>query len=461
LYSHIRQWQLGINIPFLAFPFQKTFQISTIFFWTRPRKVELSSKQLVVNMSRSGSPYGHHVRSLYVQQTRPIIPRQRSNSLPVGLAWMNAEEAGMLFSAAEQATARRKKTYSVDDSYFPDSPPDSRENSPFPTVTATNFKPSPLRQLTSIRASMHKPLPPAPVDDSPQPVEKRPESRKSISPAHVLSQSLIQSLPMSPLSPTKRQVPSHSLKTYADDLFNFTHNILATAIPQLHVDTPQHSPDIVKPQEPASMVFPVPPHFRPTLESRFSDWSITTGYNAESRRGSLTLTPIELNPALMSPDSFFGDEATPKRKDFDFDRFSSVSFASSETYEPPSTLPPPTPPSRALKGSDEEISYFTNFDRFLEQDSTQQAWPLRDSFPFDDVVIDITPIEMLCSPETSAPSTCRPRADTVIRSSVPVRSAPLLTTDATPWSLYSSPSTPIHLAEVAIRVPNWLIGAIG
>jgi len=414
-------------------------------------------------MSRSGSPYGHHVRSLYVQQTRPYVPRQRSNSLPIGLALMNAEEAGMLFSAAEQATARRKKTYSVDHSYFQDSPPDSQENSPLPTVTATTFKPSPLRQLTSIRASVDKPLPAAPVDDSRHFLENRPQSNKSIPSAIVLPQSIIQSLPMSPLSPMKRQVPSHSLKSYADDLFKFTHNILATAIPQVQVDTPEPSPDTVKLPELDSLDFPLPPRVRPQLESKFSEWSIATGNNLESRRGSLAHTPIELDHALMSPDSFFGDEATPKRKDFDFSRCSGMSYASSETYEPPSTLPPPTPPSRAPKGSDEEISYFTNFDRFLEQDATQQDWPLRNAFP-QDTVIDISPIETLHRPETPATSNRLQRADTVIRNSlrsVPARSAPLMSTHATPYSMYSSPSTPLHLAEVAIRVPHWLIGAIG
>jgi len=411
-------------------------------------------------MSRSGSPYGHHVHSLYVPQDRPIIPRLRSNSLPPGLALMNAQEAGMLFSAAEQATARRKKTISVDHSYFPDSPPDSLDNSPLPTVNASAFKPSPLRTITSIRASMDKPLPPAPLDHGLQSLE-RPQSLKKSPPSSLdLPDSLIQILPMSPLSPNKRQVSSHSLKSYADGLFKFTHNILATSVPELQIDSPEvspHTPRTPEPQEQAPVYFSQ--HLRPPLESKFSDWSIATGENIESRRNSLAYSPVELDLAMMSPDSFFGDDSTPRRRDFEVKRFSGMSFASSETYEPRSTLPQSTPPSRTSVVKDEEISYFTNYDRFLEQDSSHQNWPLPNAFPPENVVIDLSPMEMIVSPQTPAPSSRVQRADMAIRHMI--RSAPLLTANASPCTLYSSPSTPLHQAEVAVRVPNWLIGAIG
>lgn len=396
-----------------------------------------------------GTPYIQHAHSLRIP--RPVIPRQRSNSLPPGLAFMNAEEAGMLFSAAERATARRRRTKSIHHTALPDSPPTSDDDTPLSSMTA--FKPSPLRQNTSIRESMNKPLPEPPIATPDQPIES------CTSPTRVpseikLPESFLQTLPVSPLSPNKRQVTSRSLKSYADGLFNFTHNVLASTIPTLQVDTPQNS---MKSPVLPELDCPVKTSFRPLLESKFSDWSIATGANQESRRDSLAMTPIDLNPTLLSPDSFFGVDETPRRAEFDFNvnRFSGVSFASSETYEPLSSVPPLTPQSRSplLAEGDKEISYFTNFDQFLDSDN----WPLRNEIPPEKVLIDLSPLDLDHPQVLTPPPFPRKRAATVLR--MPARSAPLLRSNAPPpWS---QSSTPYEIADLAIMVQNPVIRAIG
>jgi hypothetical protein len=394
----------------------------------------------------SRSPYDQHAHSLHVP--RPAIPRQRSNSLPPGLASMNAEEAGILFSAAERATARRRRARSIHHTRLPDSPPVSDNDSPLSTVTA--FKPSPLRQNTSIRESMNKPLPAPPITTPDQLIELSTSERRV--PSEIaLSESFLSTLPVSPLSPIKRQVTSKSLKSYADGLFSFTHNVLASTIPTIQGDTHQSS---TIPSELQELASPVKYPFRPRLESKFSDWSIATGANQESRRDSMAVTPIDLNSALLSPDSFFGVEETPRRAEFDFNvnRFSGISFASSETYEPPSSVPPLTPPSRSpLLAEDKEISYFTNFDQYLNTDN----WPLRNETPQENVMIDLSPLEL--EPTPAPPPTQRKRSATTLR--MPARSAPLLRPNAPPpWS---QPSTPYQVADIAIMVPNQVIKAIG
>jgi hypothetical protein len=269
---------------------------------------------------------------------------------------------------------------------------------------------------------------------------------------------------VNPLSP-KRQVTNLSLKSYADSLFQFTQDKLTHTAPQLMVEPLQLSPEkspqtSQQSQEPASVV-ETPPH-RPLLASKFSEWSIATGAQSSSQADSLAHTPIELDQALLSPDSFFGTDVTPKRKEFDFNRLSGFSFASSETYEPQSIFAPSTPPSAVPDfGDSEEISYFTNYDMYLDPPQ-REDWPLPPGHtPPDSVAIEISPLETK-SPETPpppAPPTCHERTNTVVRR--PVYSAPLMHSNAPPFAAYPSPSTPFEIADVAIRVPHWLIGAIG
>jgi hypothetical protein len=420
----------------------------------------MSQSLLHVNMS--GSSYGQYVRSLYVQKNRPIILRQRSNSLPPGLALMNAEEADIMFSAAERATARRRKMVSVDHT-LSKTRLDGPDNS---SISNTTIKSSLLRQVTAIHASINKPLPPEPPKNCTQeeisPMENNSVYNKSVPPAITLPESILQPIPVTPLSSPRRQVASRSLKSYADGLFEFTQHRLTSTIPQLRIDPPQVSPDGIfeessEPRVLASVVSPQPP--RPFLQSRFSDWSVTTGANAESRRTSLAYTPIDLDSDMMSPNSFFSDSKDTVNQ-MEFNRLSGVSFASSETYEPPSTLPPPTPLGQtpALDGK-EEISYFSNFDVYLHQESPQRDWPLVEDGLAENVIIDLSPMELDESPQLPPPRRQRERANTVIRG--PVRSDPPMQVSVSPYTAYTTPETPLQLAEVAVRVPNWLIGAIG
>jgi len=304
---------------------------------------------------------------------------------------------------------------------------------------------------------MNKPLPEPPKDQQTpdQPIGMQRSSSERRVPSEIrLPDSFLQALPVSPLSPTKRQVTSQSLKSYADGLFNFTHNVLTSTIPTLQVES--SSDPTTKPPALEELASSVKPSFRPLLESKFSDWSVTTGAQQGSRRDSLALTPIDLNPTLLSPDSFFGVDETPRRTEFDFNmnRFSGMSFASSETYEPPSSIPPLTPQyCSPLRPEDKEISYFTNFDQYLDADN----WPLRNETPIEKVVIDLSPLELDRQQPPIPPPNERKRAATVLR--MPARSAPLLRPNAPPpWS---QPSTPYEVANLAIMVPNMVIKAIG
>jgi len=299
---------------------------------------------------------------------------------------------------------------------------------------------------------MDKPLPEPPMDTPDESIRIHNTSSQRRAPSEIrLPENFLQTLPVSPLSP-KRQVTSKSLKSYADGLFNFTHNVLTSTIPVLQVAVP-HSP--IKSPESTELASPINMSFRPLLESKFSDWSVNTGAQ-QSRRDSLAVTPIDLNPTLLSPDSFFSVEVTPKRSDFNLNmnRCSGFSFASSETYEPPSSLPPLTPQSRSpLLPEDQEISYFTNFDQYLDYNN----WPLRTQTPPEKVAIDLSPLELDVAQTAMPVLNQRKRAATSMR--IPARSAPLLRSNAPP--AWSRPSTPYQLADLALMVPNPVIRAIG
>jgi hypothetical protein len=171
---------------------------------------------------------------------------------------------------------------------------------------------------------------------------------------------------------------------------------------------------------------------------------------------------IDLDSELMFPDPFFNSTNEGfKETEFNFNRISGVSFASSETYQPPSTLSPPTPVLDRTPGSDdkEEISYFTNFDVYVAQETPQRDWPLPGEDHVDNVIIDLSPLELPETQQVPPPRVLRDRANTVIRR--PVRSAPALQSTAPPHMSCSRTSTPLQIAEVGVRIPHWLIGAIG
>jgi len=396
----------------------------------------------------SGSPYGQHVRSLYLESSRPTnLYRQRSNSLPPNSFLANATEVGMMFSAAEKATARRKRTCSVDYSSTVSTPFDTfLESNIFPEPPSHGMpKPSPLRQVTTIRQSLNKPLPPNPQT----PVDQIGSfSLKKNAPSAIeLPEAYAQQLPVSPLSP-KRQVASPSLKSYADSLLQFTHNRLVSTIPVVTVTSPTY-PEL---DGLASLQSPRP---RPVFESKFSDWSTTNNSTMPTPSGFDF--QAEASSGLMSPDSFFGAE--PTTTSYPDNLNSGVSFASSGTFEMPDIMAPPTPPE-----DDQEISYFTNFDKFLDQDT----WPVPGvdaESPLNSVIIDLSPMDK--SPPTPSDQilksltqpTLHPRhsAATIIRRIS--ASAPLLSSGIAPCSV--TPMNPIHIADVAVRVPNCWIGAVG
>jgi hypothetical protein len=401
----------------------------------------------------SGSNYGRDGRSSYLEGPRPsYLQRQRSNSLPPNSFLANATEVGMMFSAAEKASARRKRTYSVDYSSTPSTPFDTfLESNIFPAPPShSTQKTSPLRQATTVRQSVNKPLPPDPLTTPIMREQLHPTSKKAVPPAIELPESLLQQLPVSPLSP-KRQVVSPSLKSYADSLLQFTHNRLISTIPVVQVTSPDQLPPHVS--EPVSLR-PLRSS-RPAFESKFSDWSTT---NQSSTQSSPDEDPAV--PGLMSPDSFFGVQQPPANY-YEYAN-SGLSFPSSETFEQSDMILPPTPPQ-----DDQEISYFTNFDRFLDS----ETWPVRQASnanesPLDSVIIDLSPIDR--GPATpseqvlksiTGPTRHRRRstAATIIRHIS--ASAPLLSAGMPPCSV--SPMTPVHVAELAIRVPGCWIGAIG
>jgi hypothetical protein len=408
-------------------------------------------------------------QSLYIEPSRPDLPRNRSYSLPVGLAMMNAQEAGILFSAAERATARRRKMKSIDTPPWTNTPSSSRPASPLPAVQEVH-KPSPLAQvaLAEERFSISNhddedTTPKQPEHNIPAPISISNNASAATNP-------IIQSLPLSPASP-KRKVPTLSLKNYADGLFTFTHSRLSSKLPTnaAPVTTPspqQQTPPTPPPEEQDSSYGTF--KMRPLLKSRFSDWSAAADSVPQSRRDSVADTPDDLGVPLLSPDSFFDGEYTPTRN---FSRFSGVSCASSETYDPTSTGPLLTPPHQDFglaSGPKEEINYFTNFQHFLDR---QSSYELENSAADsdstasapDEVAIELSPFDLHQFP--SPPM--RPRADTVVRKThhgirsqsfiIEARSNPLLNI----CSPNSAPASPYHTAELAVRVPHGLIGAIG
>jgi len=379
-----------------------------------------------------------HCQSMYIPPpTRPDVGRQRSNSLPVGLLSMNGQEAGMMFSAAERATARRRKLVSVDTPSWMNGPSETIRQSSRPSTRRT-VKQSQFRQVTQVRISQsYQAKPSRALQDLDA---SQVTNARSTSPS---TDFLLKSLPISPASPTKRQVSTRSLKTYADGLFQFTQNALVAKIPQLA--SPPQSPNIFEDVFSDELALSKTPSHsqRPSLESKFSDWSISTG-NSDSRRSSVDMSspqPIELDSSLMSPDSFFaGLEETPRRRDF-LRETQGSGYASSATYDPPLGMPALTPLSRVakVKSTKEEFSYFTNFDQYLDRGEPES------------LEINLSPIEVANSPIT--PPVMRRRADTVIRAPLIARSCSAGPTNSR--FAQSTPSTPFD------HVPNWLVGAIG
>lgn len=406
----------------------------------------------------AATPRAQQATSMYLQPDRPINPRQRSNSLPIGLATLNAEEAGILFSAAEKATARRRRIVSIDTSAWPiDSPMEEDLNWPLPSNST--IKPSPLRNVTTqdFKVKMVA-LEGSRLDTRSRALRDLDTNQivngRTCSPPRAYPDSLRSlPVPVDSISPTRRQVTTRSLKSYADGLFKFTQNRLVSTIPQVkeHLVSPVAS---VLQDEPVSSQKATTPKPRPNVESHFSDWSVTTRGSVLVQDTTLLNTPpvFDMDAALMSPDSFFGEfDELLGRKDIDRLR-RTTGYASSETYEPSCEFPflAPLLQPKKLKPA-EEFSYFANFDQFMNQDSQPALEPP------ESLAIIISPLEHTLSPPTPPPPR-RVRAATAIRQPIISRSC-----SSGPIARFarSSPATPYQIKQVGIRIPNWCVGAMG
>lgn len=162
---------------------------------------------------------------------RPILSRQRSNSVPIlDLVNVSVQEAGIIFSAAERAAARRRpiSEYSPGPSVVKLA---GEQNSPSPidlkTSTAPD-RPSHLANQPSTSSdsstSTVKPLP-ASIETG---LEELASTKDRTPPSSVHS-SPVQIVMPSPKS-SRRSVPNQILKAYADGLFLFTQSRLNDTI---------------------------------------------------------------------------------------------------------------------------------------------------------------------------------------------------------------------------------------
>jgi hypothetical protein len=232
---------------------------------------------------------------------------------------------------------------------------------------------------------------------------------------------------------------------------------------------------------------------RPLLRSRFSDWSNATESVPQSRRDSVVIEEdgdheqqefdqhSNITAALMSPNSFFSVmDHTPKHhqtafsfNNFDGDysncvsRFSTggMSCASSETFDPPSgDVPMPhTPPEQTFtgfsSGPKEEISYFTNFDMYLDRndsdnnlvgsqnDMDMEEYGSISSMP-DEVAIELTPFDLCQFP--SPPGTAMRVPSEGQSAEVMMMESAILESSME----YGSSGKRSRRTETAIRVPS-------
>jgi hypothetical protein len=360
-----------------------------------------------------------HGQSLFMPR-HPVLRRERSYSLPPGLALMSAAEATMIFSAAERATSRRRMA-SMGASFAAARRPilDSGPNSSLPSPEAAPLTPQN-----------------APADNTAE------ENRVTVEIDHQSNffwgtdetptkedLQTTEPFPLFSASPTspRRLATSPMLKTYADGIYEYTRSRLTTVAPRFRVDSVTSDDEDQTSAEPVS---------RPMLQSHFSDWTITT-CGALSREGSQSMMPDPLDD-VDSPYPFF---------DFDFfppapsEARPEVTYASSEALGSSSTLPLATPLSHPHAG-DGEVSYFSNFE-YLHESPKQPQRPSRQRKP---VTFSLSPLP---SPsDTATPGASDPYAESVDTGGGAVR------------DIGEESSTAFQTARLAVRVPNAMIGTI-
>ncbi|KAF2404978.1 hypothetical protein EJ06DRAFT_552446 [Trichodelitschia bisporula] len=269
-------------------------------------------------------------KSHFIHFSRPSLSRKRSKSVPT-LATpdfnFSAIEAGLIFSAAERATARRRRPFSMD------SPGAEGEvANPFPTRSVQ----SPLRkmELASLDAGYEADYDPDadcavteagseaetaiqtpffsrrnPQTPDNWPLRQTVDTEKANEYTHDGPTST-RSAPsfISTSSESRRRVEDPNLKAYADGLYSFTKKKLGDvagerpgSVPDLiHDQDSEH--DTAQPEEKEEEKegeddwqpgYPMPPH----LSSRFSDWSANS-----SRPVTGTVTAIDESPFFANFD---------------------------------------------------------------------------------------------------------------------------------------------------------------
>ncbi|KAF2428740.1 hypothetical protein EJ08DRAFT_662336 [Tothia fuscella] len=320
---------------------------------------------------------------------RPAVSRKRSNSVPVfGHVHVSAEEASVLVSAGERATERRRRRPASVDSPGPSIPNNYDETSlpdkPFNFSTPSRFGigPTPLRSTVRNTASSVQHIPiksqsPSHSDDDEditptgpdvKPLPPLPAAESNYHLTAVVRPLSEEHFPPSPPHSPQRQVANLTLKSYADGLFSFTQSRLQTAAPQnmtalslskdLHQEeTPPPTPELEGEEDEEEVTEMSPRPF--LLRSQFSDWSSTTmdsdtevGY--VSRPSSEPQTPDE-EYGLISPDSFFASEITPRVAQRN--QWAALSSARPSSHIEMSPLDHVTTTS-----STEAFSYFEGFD---------------------------------------------------------------------------------------------------
>jgi hypothetical protein len=406
---------------------------------------------------------------------RPAFSRQRSNSAPAfGLFNVSAEERSVLFNAAERATARRRRPVSVDSpgptmfkGYDVESIQPKAFN--FSTPSRHGFVGSKLRNALP-RIVSDQPMPSdedetTPTKDSSKPLPSLPEESMDETRTDSLDQTpvVVERHPSAanttlspPISP-RRQVQNQTLKAYADGLFLFTRSRLQTTAPQnlkslgLTLDfgseeSPPPTPELEEEDEEVREMNSI----RPQLRSQFSDWSATTTDSEDDYDGYLSSAPAsphtpDMNTDLLSPDSFFNSEITPRVAQrtqwttLSSARPSSEAEAALESFRSSTNTA-----STSANSTSDAFSYFTGFDSVTA--SVETRFSQNDS-----------PLELLRSPHYT-----------------PSRSQPLLPNN---FSSHSEPTssvsdfTPFYRVEGLTpgmdemidlsRPPSWLVRAIG
>ncbi|TID24111.1 hypothetical protein E2P81_ATG02417 [Venturia nashicola] len=415
---------------------------------------------------------------------RPAFSRQRSNSVPVQFSLVNVsdEEASVLFSAAERAMARRRRPVSVDSPGPIINNTHDRADVPkrafnFSTPSRFGIGKSPLRHAVA-RISMDDAVKAEKENDNldvmlqheceetpsyevePAPIPSREllcTSRELLCTSSMVSvrppSSSSTTSSQDPISP-RRQVAGPNLKAYADGLLLFTQSRLNNVAPQVVYSSGHRSdssvpptPDLIHEYEQDVMELSFE---RPALRSHFSNWSSTTDETVEddddaaSRRMSFASSIEPRTPDeefdMISPDSFFNEEATPRVRQTA--EWTSVSPArpSSQIVTTANLRHSYLSSSSSIMNdpSSESFSYFTGFDSVSAAASSQFS-----ASPFDHQILQTPPTP------SGIPSRMQSRPSSSASSLTPLS-----------YESRRRSRTPMGAAMDLSRSPSWLVRAV-